>query len=108
MDALVTRFVGLESIKRAAVGLCYSGMARQVRGCTKLDTLHARFEGNPGTGKTSVARLYGSILKDFKRLPGDKDGKDVFVEITGAQLSRVRRAPKSKPPKPLKPKPPPR
>lgn len=38
--------------------------------------------GNPGTGKTTVARLYGKYLASVGALPGDE-----FVETTGAKLA---------------------
>ncbi|KAK6429478.1 hypothetical protein LTR95_014375 [Oleoguttula sp. CCFEE 5521] len=38
--------------------------------------------GNPGTGKTTVARLYGRFLASVGAVPGDK-----FVETTGAKLA---------------------
>eukprot|EP00397_Hematodinium_sp_SG-2012_P000289 GEMP01000289.1.p1 GENE.GEMP01000289.1~~GEMP01000289.1.p1 ORF type:complete len:2487 (+),score=732.48 GEMP01000289.1:46-7506(+) len=40
-----------------------------------------RFDGNPGTGKTTVARLYGTFLKERKVLKAD-----TFVETSGAAL----------------------
>jgi Cdc6-like AAA superfamily ATPase len=44
---------------------------------------HAAFTGNPGTGKTTVAKLYAKFLKSQGMLP-DKD----FHKTTGASLLR--------------------
>ncbi|KKZ62783.1 hypothetical protein EMCG_02894 [[Emmonsia] crescens] len=50
------------------------------------DLKHERFGivllGNPGTGKTTVARLYAKFLASFDILPGSE-----FVETTGSRLA---------------------
>ena len=47
----------------------------------KLPSLHMCFTGNPGTGKTTVARILGQIFKEQKIL-----SKGGFVEIHGRDL----------------------
>ncbi|EKG10223.1 CbxX/CfqX [Macrophomina phaseolina MS6] len=51
-----------------------------------IDMKHERFGaallGNPGTGKTTVARLYAKFLTSVGALPGN-----FFVETTGSRLS---------------------
>ncbi|MBO4407525.1 MAG: AAA family ATPase, partial [Clostridia bacterium] len=44
-------------------------------------TMHLVFTGNPGTAKTTVARLFAQILKDEKVLPTGK-----FIEVGRADL----------------------
>lgn len=82
MDALMD-MIGLEDVKQKVLGIKFK-VVTAVRQNTSLK--HERFGaallGNPGTGKTTVARLYAKILSSFGALPGD-----MFIETTGSRLA---------------------
>lgn len=75
--------IGLEDVKSQILKI-KSKMDTTIRQGTDLndERFGVILQGNPGTGKTTVARLYSQFLASVKLLPGK-----AFVETTGAALA---------------------
>ncbi|PKO95019.1 MAG: AAA family ATPase, partial [Bacteroidetes bacterium HGW-Bacteroidetes-9] len=80
------QLVGLESIKKRLHE--YVGYIKYMKLLDKMEiepmksiNLHAVFSGNPGTGKTTIAKMLGKIYKNLGLLP-----KDTVYEASRANL----------------------
>ena len=82
LDSLMS-MIGLESVKAQFLDVKAKIDTTQRQG---TDLMKERFGvvllGNPGTGKTTIARLYASFLFSLTVLPGSE-----FVETTGSSLA---------------------
>ena len=74
------KLIGLNGIKEEVQKILNYVKLNKERG--KMPTLHMCFNGNPGTGKTSVARVIGKLFDEENILPGNGE----FVEIHGRDL----------------------
>ncbi len=79
------QLIGLTRVKEQVntfIQMALMNKRRQEHGMkTVSSSFHSLFEGNPGTGKTTVARLVGKIMFEEGILPTDK-----YVEVDRTQL----------------------
>ncbi|KAG7398349.1 hypothetical protein PHYBOEH_011257 [Phytophthora boehmeriae] len=79
------KLVGLKKVKQAAVNLFKNAMTLQqlsaVQRKKNMMAFNYCFVGNPGTGKTTVARLFARVMKDSQIRRAS-----TFVECTAQQL----------------------
>ena len=82
MDELML-MTGLEEVKQHFLTILQKLQTVQRQGLDlKQERLGGVFQGNPGTGKTTVARLYGKFLCEIGATVGGK-----FIETSGAKLA---------------------
>ena len=88
LDAIraeINELVGLAPVKEYVFGLADNLQVQQRRAAAGLKTaslsMHMIFTGNPGTGKTTIARLVAKYLKAIGALKGGQ-----LVEVTRADL----------------------
>lgn len=76
----MNELIGLENIKEQMNKILNYIKLNKERG--QIPSLHMCFTGNPGTGKTSIARVIGKIFEQENILSGSGE----FIEIHGRDL----------------------
>lgn len=78
LDALIGLAEAKAKVREYKARLAYE---KEFGTTGKSRSMHMRFIGNPGTGKTSIGRIMAGILYQEKRIPQNK-----YVEVNGNEL----------------------
>lgn len=98
IEEMNRNFIGMQSVKDAVRTLGNNVAMMQKRlergnSKVKLPEIHIRLTGNPGTGKTEIARTLGKMLKAIKVLPTDKvievDKSGLIATTVGSTPEKV-------------------
>jgi SpoVK/Ycf46/Vps4 family AAA+-type ATPase len=78
------KLTGLPSVKRKFINIFNQvQLQKEQGGGSHQSNFNVRFEGNPGTGKTTVAKLYAQFLTEIEILPKNS----IVKQVTGSSLT---------------------
>jgi len=95
--SMLDDLIGMESVKKAVRELCQTiqnNLRRKELGiAVENPKIHIVLTGNPGTGKTTVARILGKLFHAMKLLPSDNvletSGLDLTAGFVGQTKDKV-------------------
>ena len=86
--------IGMESVKKAVRELCQTiqnNLRRKALGIAiENPKIHIVLTGNPGTGKTTVARILGKLFFAMRLLPSDKVLETSGLDLTAGYVGQTK------------------
>ena len=92
--AMLNELIGMEVVKKSVADLCQSILNNQKRKAMGLiaenPKIHLVLTGNPGTGKTTVARILGKLFHTMQLLPSDKVIETAGLDMTAGYVGQTK------------------
>ena len=92
--AMLDELIGMENVKKAVREFCQTIQNNQRRAALGLPAenpkTHIVLTGNPGTGKTTVARIFGKLFYAMKLLPSDKVIETSGLDMTAGYVGHTK------------------
>ena len=92
--AMLNELIGMEVVKKSVADLCQSILNNQKRKALGLTAenpkIHLVLTGNPGTGKTTVARILGKLFHVMQLLPSDKVIETAGLDMTAGYVGQTK------------------
>lgn len=92
--AMLDELIGMESVKKAVRELCQTIQNNQKRKTLGFEVenpkIHIVLTGNPGTGKTTVARILGKLFYAMQLLPSDKVIETAGLDMTAGFVGQTK------------------
>lgn len=92
--SMLNELIGMDVVKKSVGDLCLSIQNNQKRKKMGLvaenPKVHIVLTGNPGTGKTTVARILGKLFHAMQLLPSDKIIETAGLDMTAGYVGQTK------------------